>query len=302
MLLQDTDSAANQSGYLGYWSVDGVETGWVGFGTPGSPDFSMVNARSSGDMQLYAGPGGNVRLHTQGLERLTVGANGGIGIGTNSPSTSIHVRADEPVLVLQDPGPASQQSGYIGFWNANPSETAWAGFGTPGSPHFSVVNARSGGNIVLSPGSGGVVRVPVLEITGADLAERFPSSEEHIEPGMVVEIDPDNVGKLRVARGSYNRRVAGVVSGANEFAAGAILGNLPGYEDAPAIALSGRAYVWCDASKSPINAGDVLTTSDTPGYAMEATEQDRSHGTIIGKAMGTLAEGRGLVLVLVNLQ
>jgi hypothetical protein len=278
-----------------------AETGWAGFGTPGDPDFSVVNARTNGDMQLFPGPSGSIRLHSQGVERLTVAANGGVGIGTTTPSTTLHLKAEEPVLILQDPGSASTQSGYVGFWNSNSSETAWAGFGTPGSPHFSVVNARSGGNIALSPGSGGVVTVPVLEITGADLAERFLSSDE-VAPGMVVAIDPDNQGEICLARGAYNRRVAGVVSGANNFAAGAVLGNLPGKEDAPPIALSGRVYVWCDASRGPIEPGDLLTTSDTPGHAMKARDRERSHGAVIGKAMGSLTKGRGLVLVLVNLQ
>lgn len=301
MVLQDTDAAAVQSGYFGFWNSAGTETGWVGFGTPGNPDFSAVNARTGGDMQLYAGPGGTVSMITGGQERLTVASNGGVGVGTTTPSVSVHVNANEPVLVLQDPGTASTQSGYIGFWNATPSETAWVGFGTPGSPHFSVVNARAGGNIVLDPGANGVVSVPVLEITGADLAERFPSTDK-VEPGMVVALDPDNRGQICLARGAYNRRVAGVVSGANDFAAGAVLGNLPGHEDAPPIALSGRVYVHCDAASGAIEVGDLLTTSDTAGYAMKASDRERAHGAVIGKAMENLSEGRGLVLVLVNLQ
>jgi hypothetical protein len=106
-----------------------------------------------------------------------------------------------------------------------------------------------------------------------------------------------------MSRGSYNRCVAGVVSGANNFSVGAVLGNLPGHEDAPAIALSGRVYVKCDASAGAIEPGDMLTTSDTPGHAMKATDGDKSHGAVIGKAMGRLEAGeRGLILVLVNLQ
>ena len=47
----------------------------------------------------------------------------------------------------------------------------------------------------------------------------------------------------------------------------------------------------------------VLTTSETPGHAMAATDAARSHGAIIGKAMTPLARGdKGVVLVLVNLQ
>jgi hypothetical protein len=61
-------------------------------------------------------------------------------------------------------------------------------------------------------------------------------------------------------------------------------------------------YCWCDASGGAIEPGDMLTTSDTPGHAMKVTDYPRAQGAIIGKAMTSLEEGRGLVLVLVNLQ
>jgi hypothetical protein len=206
------------------------------------------------------------------------------------------------VLILQDSGINSSQAGYVGFWNSSGTETAWMGFGTPGSPHLTVFNGRAGGNIVLDPGPGGAVSVPVLEITGADLAEKFPASE-HLEPGSVVAIDREQPGYLCMSRGAYNRCVAGVVSGANNFSVGAVLGNLPGHEDAPPIALSGRVYVRCDAAAGAIEPGDMLTTSDTPGHAMKVTDRELAHGAVIGKAMGRLDAGeRGLVLVLVNLQ
>jgi hypothetical protein len=68
------------------------------------------------------------------------------------------------------------------------------------------------------------------------------------------------------------------------------------------VALSGRVYCWADASRAPIAPGDLLTTSDVPGHAMKATDYDRAQGAIVGKAMTSLAEGRGLVLVLVRPQ
>jgi mannose-6-phosphate isomerase-like protein (cupin superfamily) len=68
------------------------------------------------------------------------------------------------------------------------------------------------------------------------------------------------------------------------------------------VALSGRVYVWVDASKGAIQPGDLLTTSSTPGHAMKATDAKKAQGAIIGKAMTSLKEGKGLVLVLVTLQ
>lgn len=158
-------------------------------------------------------------------------------------------------------------------------------------------------NVATHASIGGTVTCKVLAVTGADVAEKFPSSEEHVEPGTVMEIDPDQAGKLRMAREPYSTRVAGVVSGAGGLPAGAVLGNFPGSENAPAIALSGRVWVQCDAGGAAISPGDLLTSSTTPGHAMRAIDRDRSHGAILGKAMTALESGqRGLVLVLVNLQ
>ena len=39
-----------------------------------------------------------------------------------------------------------------------------------------------------------------------------------------------------------------------------------------------------------------------PGHAMKVSDTAKAHGAILGKAMTTLEDGRGLVLVLVTLQ
>ena len=68
------------------------------------------------------------------------------------------------------------------------------------------------------------------------------------------------------------------------------------------VALTGRVYVWADASAGPIQPGDLLTTSDTPGHVIKVSEYAQAQGAIIGKAMTALEKGRGLILVLVTLQ
>lgn len=290
--LQDADSVgAQHSGYVRFADSGNVERGFVGYGSETDTNLSMRN--------LHAG---GITVVSANAMSLAVTSNGGVGIGTLTPATLVHARGTGPVMVLQDTASNANQAGYVGFWNASSIETGWMGYGTPGSPHMSIVNARSGGNIQLFPGAGGAVTVPVLEITGADLAEKFPASEK-LEPGMVVAIDRESAGKLCLSRGAYNKCVAGIVSGANNFSVGAVLGNLPGHEDAPAIALSGRVYAYCDAAAGAIEPGDMLTTSDTPGYAMKAADTTRLTGAVIGKAMEPLRAGeQGLVLVLVNLQ
>ncbi|MHC4064201.1 MAG: hypothetical protein ACYSUQ_06465 [Planctomycetota bacterium] len=46
----------------------------------------------------------------------------------------------------------------------------------------------------------------------------------------------------------------------------------------------------------------LLTNSSVPGRAGKVTDYAKAPGAIIGKAMSSLESGRGLILVLVNLQ
>ena len=68
------------------------------------------------------------------------------------------------------------------------------------------------------------------------------------------------------------------------------------------VAMTGRVWVYVDASFGAVEPGDLLTSSSTPGHAMLASDHGRAFGSVIGKAMTELKEGKGLVLVLVNLQ
>ncbi|HMO81488.1 MAG TPA: hypothetical protein PKD24_11930 [Pyrinomonadaceae bacterium] len=149
----------------------------------------------------------------------------------------------------------------------------------------------------------GTTRTGILQITGgSDLAEHFEMADTNIIPGMVVAIDPANTGRLILARGAYDRRVAGIVSGANNLVPGMLLPNLSESDDVLPVALSGRVWVFADATSKPIRPGDLLTSSNTPGYAMKVRDHRRANGAIIGKAMTELRSGKGMVLVLVSLQ
>lgn len=253
--------------------------------SPGFPLWGLEYQDSEDEMHFRSTAGRGVTIELSG---------GQVGIGTEEPEYSLHV-ADgtdsEPgsggfiVTGLTTGANISIDNNEIMARNNGVASTLFLN--------------NDGGDVVIAPGA--TTRVSVLEITGADVAEKFPVSSA-VEPGMVVQIDSANPGLLCQAVGAYNRRVAGIVSGAGDIPVGAILGNLPGKENAPPIALSGRVYCWADASNGPIEAGDLLTTSDTPGHAMRATDHTRAPGAVIGKAMTELKEGKGLVLVLVSLQ
>ena len=150
----------------------------------------------------------------------------------------------------------------------------------------------------------GRITTQVLEITGgADLSENFNIHTPDAKPGMIVSIDPTHPGELAVSARAYDRTVAGVVSGAGGVKPGMLMGQRHSKADGKhPVALTGRVYCLVDASTGAIAPGDLITTSATPGHGMKVTDHRRAQGAIIGKAMTGLANGSGLVLVLVSLQ
>jgi hypothetical protein len=139
---------------------------------------------------------------------------------------------------------------------------------------------------------------------GCDIAEPFEMSrsEKEIPKGAVVVIDEDNPGHLKMSDRACDRRVAGIISGANGVNTGVKLTQEGVFENGQNVALSGRVYVQADAGNGSIVPGDLLTTSEVPGHAMKVTDHAKAQGAILGKAMTGLKEGSGLILVLVTLQ
>lgn len=154
----------------------------------------------------------------------------------------------------------------------------------------------------------GTARVKVVEITGgSDLSEPFdirgPEPNVAPKPGMVVSIDPLRPGHLELSHKAYDRRVAGIISGAGGVNPGLLMGQEGTQADGKSpVALTGRVYCWADAANGAIEPGDLLTTSETPGHAMKVTDYPKAQGAILGKAMTPLHKDRGLILVLVTLQ
>jgi hypothetical protein len=139
-----------------------------------------------------------------------------------------------------------------------------------------------------------------LFLPGADCAELFTVMDQ-IEPGDVVVIDREGV--LRRSDAPYDKRVAGVVSGAGRLRPGMMLDsrNVGAHRSCP-LALIGKVYCKVDAQTHPIEVGDLLTTSTTAGHAMKAADPSCAFGTVLGKALGDLDTGTGLLPILVGLQ
>ena len=146
---------------------------------------------------------------------------------------------------------------------------------------------------------------------GADLAEHINISEP-IEPGDVVELDPDKPQYYRKARGS-SRLIAGVITTEPGFTLGNDSENMnaatliAGTEftttaltKRPMLALMGRVPVKVTTTNGAIQAGDLLMVSQKkPGYAIRCPDANGSEGVIMGKALESLESGKGMILVLV---
>jgi hypothetical protein len=140
-----------------------------------------------------------------------------------------------------------------------------------------------------------------IVLPAADCAEDFDiGTTEEIEAGTVMVLD--DTGALRPCQQAYDKRVAGVVSGAAAYRPGLILDRRQSTERRLPLALVGKVYCKVEAEHAPIAVGDLLTTSPTLGYAMKASDPRLAFGAVIGKALRPLQAGKGLVAILVALQ
>ena len=140
-----------------------------------------------------------------------------------------------------------------------------------------------------------------IRLANADCAEDFDICEtQQIEPGTVMVLGEE--GKLEPSQKAYDKRVAGVVSGAGSYKPGIVLDKQQSKNTRKPIALLGKVFCKVDALHGAIEIGDLLTTSPTPGHAMKAHDPAQAFGTVIGKALRPFAEGQGLIPILIALQ
>jgi hypothetical protein len=271
------DQAGNES------SIS-LSTEFVGIGTTnpsqkltlGSGNIMLPTPRGGVDGNLYFG--GTTDTGAVGMRLF------GGNLGSGFPSGSIDVRAREStdglVFRVDNVLAAIERmritaDGKVGIGTANPTEML--------DVHG---NITTSGDILL---------------TNADCAEDFDICDpEQIEPGTVMVLGED--GKLEQSQRAYDKRVAGVISGAGDYKPGIVLDKQKLRNNRKPVALLGKVFCKVDAQYGAIEVGDLLTTAPTPGHAMKADDPLKAFGTVIGKALRPLAEGQGLIPILIALQ
>jgi hypothetical protein len=267
----------------------GTVTYGLRFGAGGSGE-GITSQRTPGANQY------GLDLFTASTERMTIANNGFVGINTTSPSERLEVNGN---YVLIDGGNAADKNG--------PIDAYIGGSGSGSDVQIGSFNSAITAVGFWNNASGAWMHIACSSISisgGSDLAEPFPVGAEggEIPAGTVMVIDGKNPGQLKVSDQPYDRRVAGVISGANGINPGIQMRQEGLSEGGRNVALTGRVYVQAVSANGAIEPGDLLTTSSLPGYAMKVTDYTRAQGAILGKAMTALNEGKGTVLVLVTLQ
>jgi hypothetical protein len=141
-------------------------------------------------------------------------------------------------------------------------------------------------------------------VAGSDFAETFAVESGDLQPGDVVVLAGSGGRVIRKCSTAYDARLVGVYS-----TRPGVLGAEKGGEtrvdpgDIP-VAITGIVPTRVTCENGAIHAGDLLTTSTHPGYAMKASGVVTNGltvypaGTILGKALRDLEEGKGVIEVL----
>lgn len=232
-----------------------------------------------------------------------VGTNeaGGVAVyGAGDPGPGVIGMSTKWVGVYGET--ASVENGPAGVWG----EHKGAGIGIKAISNTGIgLFAFSNGTAAKFQGdihvTGNILADGDIVLSNADCAEDFDIVDADIvEPGTVMVVGDEGV--LQQSGQAYDKRVAGVISGAGNYKPGIVLDKQHSQSNRKPIALLGKVYCKVDASYAPIEVGDLLTTAPTPGHAMKATDPLKAFGAVIGKALRPLREGQGLVPILIALQ
>jgi hypothetical protein len=254
-----------------------------GDGVFGEASHGGVGVHGSGDAGTGVLGDCNAGRGIAGVSKTGIGVYGtsdaGVGVwGTSDNNEGIHAETKSTVTA------------------------AIAAFQKNAGSDSAALYAKHDGNRTAAFFEGNVVITGHIEfLQAADCAEDFDiSAESCAEPGTVMALDED--GNLRESCQAYDKRVAGVISGAGFYKPGLVLDKQQSQSTRKPVALLGKVFCKVDAQFGPIAVGDLLTTSPTVGHAMRADDRDKAFGAVIGKALRPQAEGQGLIPILIALQ
>ena len=244
--------------------------------------FRVVNSSSSGsiangfgvyvDTPQGGGPISNaygVTINPQKVSGVTTGY-GVVQYGAsdiNSFAGNVGIGTTNPSRALEVNGTAQIDNGLYFPGSATPQTTPWTGV-LCGGDYAEAMN-EAAGKAKYEPGD-----VLVLSSTDSDDVEK-PADPHSTMVAGIYAIKPGVIGRREALTNSK--------------------------EDIPMV-MVGVVPTKVSAENGAIHRGDLLVSSSTSGYAMKGTDRNKLLGAVIGKAMGSLDSGTGVIEVLVTLQ
>jgi trimeric autotransporter adhesin len=270
----------------GSLSVVGVGGGLYG-------EDSATTAGATGVIGLTRSTGG---VGVQGVAFNTSGSTGGsaavLGTSRATSGYSAAIRGE-----VRGPG------AFAGVFDVRSDLTP------PGTPLGNILVGRVGPFGGLAP----VFRVDSAgkgyfnggtQTGGADFAESFDvlGVKSDYEPGDVLAIDTTATRRVKLADESYSTLVSGIYSTKPGVLATPHDIESPKVAAEVPMAIVGIVPCKVTAKNGAIRTGDLLVSSDIPGFAMKGTDRSRMLGAVLGKALQPLPSGTGVIQVLVTLQ
>lgn len=211
-----------------------------------------------------------------------------------------------------------------GFWVAanNPVYSAGyfaqekGGFSVGTNGNFPLNDSYINGDLIVGGDCTGCVLASIVQNTGT--TDLHPGEIASMTSAVNSPAEMSSMPMVGVSssQGAYSTAVMGVVAekwvlpdpNAPE---GTRTRN--GYSDASATVIRPGEYmtvatsgafktVKVSAVNGPIRVGDLLVASDTAGVAMKADPKATGFGSVIGKAMGNLESGDGVIAVMLSLK
>ncbi|MEZ4864884.1 MAG: hypothetical protein R3C14_26460 [Caldilineaceae bacterium] len=285
-------------------------------------------------LQTYSRPGGSVTT------AISMTPEGNVGVGTTKPAFQLSLGSSlgrtKLALYETDAGNSYGLGITAGTFrlHLNGHQARFAFLNSDEDNADEVLTVRGNGRVGIGKihpretleVNGNILATGDVRLEGADCAEEFDvAAVSTLTPGTVMVIGDEE--RLQQSTAAYDKRVAGVLSGAGAYRPGIVLdrqtttqdpsgqdpsgqdpsgqdpsGQDPSIQPRMPLALSGKVYCKVDAHFGPIAVGDLLTTSPTPGHAMKAADAMQAFGAVIGKALRPLPEGQGLIPILIALQ
>jgi len=277
-----------------------------------------------------SGAGFSISDETAGAIRFVINSSGNVGIGTAAPAYAldvagvVHVQQNNAFTIgdVTDANTGGSRWTYSASGNYAQiitlnQDVAWGnlilgaglansgnvGIGTTTPAYALDVNGniRASTGVIYPDGSQQITAWTGV-VCGGDYAESVDVTGKRTSyaPGDVLVIDPDAPGKFLKSAEPYSTFVTGIYS--TKPGTVGRRQTTPHSPDEVPMAMIGIVPTKVSAENGAIHPGDLLVTSSTMGYAMKGTDRNRMLGAVIGKALGKLDSGTGVIEVVVTLQ